>query len=367
MRRQWSFRRHSLSPWCARALLLAGLLVGARPVGATTWSIEDPGQGIFPFAPPVSGSIELSGLAWVAGDLYLAVSDRLATLHALRIDLDPAGRIASATVYPGVRLDGATDPEGVVYVPGSATVFVSDEQEPSIREYEIATGRTLREVALPEVFAKVRRNLGLESLARDPATGVAWTVSEEALSCDGQRTGATAGSLVRLQRFDHAWHPDGQWAYRTEALAPDIGRMNGVSDLVALPDGGLLVLERAHTAAGVRVALWAVDLDAAPDTSARASLATDTPVVRKTLLWQAATGNFNFEGAALGSSTADGGRSLLLVSDDGRNGESGLYPLVLHPAPAPEPRPGATPTWARRGRSTRGALSMRRTRRRELR
>jgi len=351
----------------AAAILVAGPTTAARAVGAPAvapgptgahWTVVDPGQGIVRLRAPGTGTIELSGLAWVQGDHWLAVSDRLASLHPVRIEVAADGRIADAVVHPGPRIEGARDPEGIAYAPDSATVFVSDEDGPAIREVDPATGRLRRDVSLPEVFARSRRNLGLESLSRDPATGVGWTANEEALATDGPRTTGATGTLVRLQRFDRDWRPDGQWAWRTEPSRAGEGESNGVSELVALPDGGLLVLERGEGPDGIHVALWEADLGSAADVQASGALPPDPPVLRKHLLWQAATGRFDFEGAALGPMLPDGGRSLVLVSDDGRGGDFGLYPLVLRPRePAAgiagtvdEPR-APTPPAARRTRS----------------
>ena len=41
--------------------------------------------------------------------------------------------------------------------------------------------------------------------------------------------------------------------------------------------------------------------------------------------------DINYEGAALGPRLADGGYSLLLLSDDGHNQRQALYALVLKP------------------------------------
>ena len=108
------------------------------------------------------------------------------------------------------------------------------------------------------------------------------------------------------------------------------GRGTGLSDLVALPDGRLLALERSLGIGGLRIRLYELDLSGADDVSRTASLAgARIHPVRKHLLWERRSLSDNIEGAALGPPLGDGSRSLLLISDDGHGLAQALYPLRL--------------------------------------
>jgi hypothetical protein len=309
----------------------------AQPAPAR-WSVTDPGQGPVTLAKGDTGAREMGGITWAGGTRYYAVSDKLAKLFPLSVAIDPQnGTITHAAIEPAVPLSGSTDLEGIAYDPEHRTVLISDEVGPSIREYRVTDGRLVRSITVPPVYRSARTNLSLESLALAPDRSALWTVNEETLSNDGPLSNFTTGSAVRLQRFGPDYEPNGEWVYQTDALVGDMLRpgrdieSSGVSDLVALPGGDLLVLERAYGARGLRIRLYAVDLAGATDVAALPSLidAKYTPV-RKTLLWQQVFPNINFEGAALGPRLDGGAYSLVLISDDGHQQRQALYALTVN-------------------------------------
>lgn len=323
----------------ARLLLLFALCVGgvAAVAGAASapageWIIEDPGQGVVEL-PADAPAHELSGIAWLDGDRWVAVSDDDARVVVLQVAIDPAdGRITSVGVERVLTLANGADLEGIAVLDGGTAIAVADERPPSVRVHRLADGALLRRAEVPAVFAEPRRNLGFESLTAGP-DGDLWTVNEEALPGDGPTSTATAGTLVRILRFDGALRPAGQWAYRTDPVAGAAvlgDRGTGVSDLVALPDGRLIALERSCGSAGLRIRLYAVDLAPAAEVSALATLPADVAVAGKRLLWEYTSRSENFEGAGLGPPLADGSRSLVLISDDGYDLRSALYPLRLY-------------------------------------
>src|SRR5690606_2366466 len=223
--------------------------------------------------------------------------------------------------------------------PGTGTVLVSDETGPAIRRHDPVTGALLGSIPVPAVFSGHRSNRSLESLARDPVTGALWTANEDALLADGPAMGFGTGSVVRLQRFDAAGQPDGQWAYETSGIpgGPLGGfETGGVVDLLVLPSGELLVMERTLSSLFFRLRIFEVSFDGATDTSGLSSLASDpfTPVT-KTLLWESPTLFENYEGLALGERLDDGSWSLLLVADDAGVGMHALYPLRVSFVPEP--------------------------------
>jgi hypothetical protein len=319
-------------------------VAAAPPAGVT---IVDPGHGSTALAAGSPGASQLSGIVYAGADRYYAISDAGAVLFELSIQIDPASAaILSASVVDSQVLASGSDLEGLVHHPLGGSVLAADEAGPAIREYRLSDGAELSSVALPPVYAQVRSNLSLESLSmRVAASGsddALWTANEEALAVDGPTATASAGTLVRLQRFDATFAPDGQWAYLTDPYpgAPFLGQeRSGVADLLALPDGELLVLERSFSSALFRARLYQVDFDGATDTSALASLATDpfTPV-GKTLLWERTGVLENFEGLTLGPPLDAGDQGLLLVSDNGSGAPQSLYPLRISAVP----EPGAT-------------------------
>lgn len=312
-------------------------LMPATAARAAEWMVTDPGQGAVPLAG--SSAAELSGLTWLGDNAFLAVSDNGGPMFPLTIELDTAdGTVISAYIAPGTPLNG-TDLEGIAFQSSSGHVFVSDEVGPQIRIHDSTTGALVGSVSIPSIFGNARSNLSLEALAWDRTGQFLWTANEEALGVDGPVSSLVSGTTIRLQRFDAALQPAGQWAYETEPLPGDIGapgrdvEVSGVPELIALPDGEVLVLERAVGAgAAVRHRLFQIDFGSATDTSGIPSLAGATFVpVTKTLLWQRDVLLTNLEGATVGPPLADGAFSLLLVSDNGSGLNQALYPLAVRP------------------------------------
>jgi Esterase-like activity of phytase len=333
--------RSAAPPVLACAAALAALLA---PVPTRAASIVDPGFG--PFTWRSASSYELSGLAAAGGDAYFGVGDTGAKLVPLAIGIDRStGAVTGVTAGPTVALAGGVDLEGVSYDPTTGTVLVSDETGPAIRRHDPASGALLGTFAVPPVFAGARPNRSLESLFFDGSTGLTWTANEDALLSDGPATSLLAGSFVRIQRFDGAGAPAGQWAYRTDRIpGAAVGgqETSGVSDLLVLPSGELLVLERSLSSLLFQMRIYQVDLGGATDTSAFPALlgASFTPAA-KTLLWTSdeAAQTGNFEGLALGPRLDDGSYGLLLVADD--NGARGQALLPLRVTFVPEPTTGA--------------------------
>ena len=117
-------------------------------------------------------------------------------------------------------------------------------------------------------------------------------------------------------------------------------------DLLALPDGHVLSLERevGGFLPHFRSRIYLLDFTGATDVSAFPTLSAGgyTPVT-KTLLWEGLFGFSNFEGITLGPRLRDGSYGVLLISDNG-SGQLGqrqtVLPLVLRGLPnvyAPSP------------------------------
>lgn len=184
---------------------------------------------------------------------------------------------------------------------------------------------------MPVVFAQRRGNLGLESLTMTADGGEIWTANEEALSVDGDTSTKERGTTVRLVRIIPAmktYAVSSQFAYETDPIptgllpVPSVGKLesrSGVSDLVALPDGRLLVLERSFLnqsiVSSLESRIYLVDFSGATDINSNTQglKGQEFTPVGKTLLWSGSVGNL--EGLALGPQIKNGNRTLIGVTD----------------------------------------------------
>jgi len=261
---------------CARGLF-AGLLIVllSRVPAAAGIVITTSGQGVVALSSGTTTAAELSGITFATGTTYYAVGDDGApAIWRLGISIDQdSGHILSAIVSGSVHAPSlGSDSEGIAIAPGGETVWVADEVASSITEFSLTSGEVVGGVAVPAIYApvNVQANRGLESLSF--GGGALWTANEEALVPDGALAEPSAGSWVRLQRFaGSALAAGGQWAYLTDPLSGTssftTATRNGLVDLVALPDGGLLALERDFGGAipSFRSRIYAVDFTGASD------------------------------------------------------------------------------------------------------
>jgi hypothetical protein len=314
---------------------------------------------------------ELSGIVWVGGDDYLAVGDAHATVHRLTIRIDGStGAVRSATMGAPIPLFDesgsripepamAEDREGIAYDTERSEVWIADEQTgsdrrwPSIARHRLSDGRMTGLLRCDAdstlaVFEQVRPNRGFESLARAPDDGSVWTANEDALRIDGPPAGERSGAVVRLLKLDRDLRPVAQFAYPIDSYSGRIRNpaivagkeINGLSELIALPGGRLLALERSFAGyrggnASLRSRLYLVDVTGATDISGgafRSGLVGRSYVpARKVLLWQENWGltNSNFEGMTLGPELSDGSRVLILIADNNAGSSQALFTLRL--------------------------------------
>lgn len=297
---------------------------GASP----TLSVRPVALSPFTLSSRNTGAAELSGITYAGGTTFYSVGDNGATsIWQLYTSLaTPPGGIRSGFVASGISAPAlGGDSEGIALTPSGTGVWVSDEIASTITEFSLSDGSVTGSVAVPAIYrpANVQGNFGLESLTY--SAGSLWTGNEEALRSDGPLSTTTAGSWVRIQKFaGPAFTPSIQYAYRTDPIAElspftDAER-SGLVDMVALPDGRLLSLERelGGFLPVFRSRIYLVDLTGATDVSDIPSL-TDGgfTAITKSLLWQGYFAFVNFEGMALGPQRSDGSYSLLMVSDDG--------------------------------------------------
>jgi hypothetical protein len=308
--------------------LPALLLVLAPPLYAEV-TIE-PVRGQDSVTIEYSGATDFSGLTWLEGDNYYAVSNRDRAMFAMKISVaTETGRLTDARFTTRIPLKtGYSDLEGIAYQPETKRVYLSSESAHGIVGFDRAGDASFSVNTVPAIFKTARENKSLESLTYGARSF--WTANEDTLKVDGEMSSAKAGALVRLQKFDAKFQPLAQYAYRTETSLFRVRNSGtGVPDLCALPNGNLLVLERV-VGLGLSAKIYLVDFQGATDTTKtpRLDRAQVNPV-RKTLLFERATGFHNFEGITLGPELAGGWRSLLLISDSDGAPKHTLMPLRI--------------------------------------
>jgi len=255
----------------------------------------------------------LSGISRRAGNEFVAVMDNSNHLVRLNIALAADGSISTRSIIGGLMLAQSRDFEGIaVASPGltinSGSVFLAEEGTPAIHEFSLADGSLIRTLDTPPIFATRRANFGFESLTRRALTGDLWTANEEALSGDGPVSSPSSGTTVRLLQFlsSGANLVSGrQYAYTTEPLHGAVvnGARSGLSDLVVLPNGRMIALERSFALSSsgfFQTRIYELDFSTAADVSGIDTNLSVTPVnpVVKRLLYQGSLGNL--EGLCLG-------------------------------------------------------------------
>ncbi|MBD2096714.1 phytase [Trichocoleus sp. FACHB-591] len=284
---------------------------------------------------------------------------------ALSIDLEGIGLTDAGTVY--ISSEGEANP-----VAGRVT-------NPFVNEFDLATGKQLSTLPIPEKFLPVnpfqdlngdgaitnadqpftptkgiRNNLALESLTITPDRHFLYTATENALAQDGAAADLGVASPSRILKYDlTTGQPMGEFVYITdpvevESVPAGQFKTNGLVDLLALDNTGtLLSLERSFsTGVGNSIRLYQVQLQGATDVSSVDSLTglEVNPVAQKSLLLDFADLGLtldNIEGITLGDTLPDGRRSLIVVSDN--NFSTTQFTQVLAFAIDTETTPGVTP------------------------
>ena len=244
----------------------------------------------------------------------------------------------------GVPYAGNIDGEGMVIEQGTGTMLVSSEDGPSIRRFQISTGREVGEpIVVPDVLrdpptGSAHTGRTIEALTASPDGTYLYAGWEAPLNGDGDQRGR---NRVRIQRYQGrpggTYTPDRQYAYETDAGLY-------LTELAVVEQDRLLALERQYvTGLGNAIRVYEVDLADVEDVTDRPTLANDTAdvFVPRTLLFDLAEcpagspGQVavkepqsnpllgNVEGMAVGpeatSGPEQGSRLLYLVSDDNSN------------------------------------------------
>lgn len=303
---------------------MAAIMTTAVCGSARAQEITQNRQRHFPKTVPAGN---YSGIAWLGGEHYAVVNDKSPTagfyLMTIRTD-SVTGDITEVRADSFMTSGNPNrDEEGVCYVPGTNTLFVSGEKDGQILEYDMDGRLTGRRLDVPEVFATAYGNSGFEALTYNAATRRFWTTSENTLKADGDKPGIKKkiANVLRIQSFGDDLKPAAQYWYRSDssAVTSTEGRsIMGVSGMAALDDGSIVILEREirqppkRIGSFVHVRLYLVN----------PTLQKPGEQLQKRLLTEFRTGinmtrrSFaNYEGICAGPRLADGRQVLVLVAD----------------------------------------------------
>ncbi len=179
-----------------------------------------------------------SGICALGNDRYAVVSDKAETdgFFVFRIEVDnEKGRITTIE-NEGYRSSGLPnrDMEGICYRPSTQTVFISGEADNEVYEYTLDGQRTGRKLQMPTFVRQAHKNFGLESLTYDTNRHLFYVTTEQPVAGESQ---------LRILEFDDDLNLRQQYLYQPDE---PISRkyLHGVSELCALSDGRLLVMER---------------------------------------------------------------------------------------------------------------------------
>jgi len=357
---------------CTTVLVLAAMTMSTgAPAGAVSDRAHHPalsfaGESTLAAGLPFEGTVVggLSSLTYdESRDVYYALSDAQPNLgqgpfrfYTLRVDTSDGRLDPGDVTVVGVTL--LTDPSGLPLAPGEVdpegltltaqdTLIITSEGfaipatdmaparvvKPFVREFSL-DGRQLREFDLPPYVdpvlsaAGVRNNLGLESAAVTPDGRHLITGFENALVQDGPASSLTTTSASRLLDIELA---DGavrhEYVYRDDPIVdPPTGPMpfavSGLVELLPFNRRFGLAMERSFsTGAGNTIRLYRYALAGADDVSGVDGLGSVAPVreASKHLvldLDELGLTLDNVEGMTLGPRLPDGGRALILMSDN---------------------------------------------------
>ncbi|MEQ8209856.1 MAG: esterase-like activity of phytase family protein [Lacipirellulaceae bacterium] len=321
---------------------------------AARWSITP--TGTFTLDTNGLSVAEMSGVMHAGQGFsaidFLAVQDDGSGGIRFRLNQDPNfGTILSATAIDAFPFTPGMDDEGIARavelggfsLPGQRIAYVSNEDDPSIRQIRFTDGAVISTIAAPSVYANRRVNRGFESLAswsNSPDGARLATANEEALTIDGPAATTTNGTVVRVQTYSVLGNPEfavtaqatKQFAYEVDPIHAGTstanGARSGLAELIAMPDKTLVAMERSlansFSPPPFQNRLYEIDSDNATDTGAATydsglAGATYTPA-GKELLWSGTVGGGfgqNLEGLTVGPKLDNGNWLLVGVVDSG--------------------------------------------------
>lgn len=358
-----------------RCSILTIFLAFSLLTGAQDWKVvrENPQKAF----PKTVAAGNYSGIVHLHDDIYAVVSDKSdsALYFNFRIQVNPkTGELeqienlgfterTDGTLNDGKPWQGQEkgfDHEAIVKVSDS-TLVIASEGYCRLKELPILpTSADAAKVGYQQNLWESRwassdfyPNYNFESLAFDSVHQYLWTIPESTLRKDGQPATPQNGlaNRLRLMRLDWGKMKEDSnkeeyseqvsskkdsrymmtYAYQMDQPSThkkaDIYVM-GVSELCALPDGQLLVLEREAFIPKIKIGafckckLYLINPLNSEEFSMKEKSLSDTPFLKKRLLTEWKTGlslskrSFaNYEGMCLGPMLEDGSQVVILLSD----------------------------------------------------
>ena len=358
-----------------RCNILSVFLTFSLLAGAQDWKVvrENPQKAF----PKTVAAGNYSGIAHLHDDIYAVVSDKSdsALYFNFRIlvnpktgELEQVENLGFTERTDGTLNDGkfwqgqekGFDHEAIVKASDS-TLVIASEGCCRLKEYpilptsadaaKVGSSQNLWESRWPS--SEFYPNYNFESLAFDSVRQYLWTIPESTLRKDGQPATPQNGlaNQLRLMRLDWGKMKENRnkeeyseqvsskkdsrymtpYAYQMDQPSThkkaDIYVM-GVSELCALPDGQLLVLEREAFIPKIKIGafckckLYQINPLNSEEFALKEKFSSDTPFLKKRLLAEWKTGlslskrSFaNYEGMCLGPKLEDGSQIIILLSD----------------------------------------------------
>lgn len=193
-----------------------------------------------------------SGIVPIGDDRYAVVSDKSPEdgFFIFHIDIDPVTGVIRSITNEGFRSSHYRnrDMEGITYIPKKKQILICGEADNNIYSYDLTTGKRSEKPwpKAPE-FRYLYGNYGLESLTYNEKTDRVWTCNEN------------KNNMVYLRSYTSDGQLDTCYEYHLDPAASKgypIIYAHGVSELCALDDGRLLVLEREFFVPSTKVGSW---------------------------------------------------------------------------------------------------------------
>lgn len=358
-----------------RCSILTIFLAFSLLAGAQDWKVvrENPQKAF----PKTVAAGNYSGIAHLHDDIYAVVSDKSdsALYFNFRIQVNPKTgepeqvenlgftERTDGTLNDGkpwLGLEKGFDHEAIVKVSDS-TLVIASEGYCRLKEYpilpisadtaKVGYQQNLWESRWPS--SDFYPNYNFESLAFDSVHQYLWTIPESTLRKDGQPATPQNGLANRLRLMRLNWGKMKEDSNKEEYSEQESSKKDsryvatyayqmdqpsthkkadiyvmGVSELCALPDGQLLVLEREAFIPKIKIGafckckLYLINPLNSEEFSMKEKFSSDTPFLKKNLLVEWKTGlslskrSFaNYEGMCLGPKLEDGSQVVILLSD----------------------------------------------------